>query len=131
MKYGVDTNVLIRYLTYDVEQSPTATLRLESDCSASNPCYLTQVVIVEAIWVLSSVYQKTKDELIEILERIINNHCFEIQDRESVIHAFENYKKRSIGFTDCLIGVLAQKYGYNKTLTFDIRAGKYDDFELI
>lgn len=131
MKRGIDTNVLIRYL---IEDDPDQAQRAKdnlTNCNTENPCFITLVVLCELVWMLRRTYKFEKRKLIETLDRLINNTGLEIQERECVLNAFENYKNRDIGFVDCLIGVLAQKYGYEKTMTFDSQAGKYDDFELI
>ena len=53
---GLDTNVLVRYIAQDdIAQSAKASALIES-LTADEPGYVTQVALVEVVWVLSSLY---------------------------------------------------------------------------
>jgi len=50
---GLDTNVLVRYLTQDdAAQSPRAVELIERRLSEANPGFIGIVALVEAVWVL-------------------------------------------------------------------------------
>ena len=57
---GLDTNVLVRYVTQDDPvQSPKASRLIESLTTAS-PGFVSLVSVVELVWVLQSSYQSAK-----------------------------------------------------------------------
>ena len=59
---GLDTNVLVRYIAQDdAAQSPKASTLIES-LTVDEPGYVTQVALVEVVWVLSSLYAADRDQ---------------------------------------------------------------------
>ncbi len=51
---GLDTNVIIRYITQDdPDQSKIATAFIERYCTVDNPGYINQIVLCEIVWVLT------------------------------------------------------------------------------
>jgi predicted nucleic-acid-binding protein len=50
---GLDTNVVVRYLTQDdPKQSPIATRLMEKTLSTDDPGFVSLVVLAEVVWVL-------------------------------------------------------------------------------
>lgn len=67
---GLDTNVLIRYLTADDEaQAAKAKRYIESGHS-----YVNCIVLSEVVWVLESAYGYEKEAVIGVLERLLSTH---------------------------------------------------------
>ena len=65
---GIDTNVLVRFLTQDdPEQSALASDVFERELSARNPGFIGLVVLAETVWVLQSAYDATSDEVLDIV----------------------------------------------------------------
>ena len=61
---GLDTNVLVRYLTQDdPAQAARATRLIERQLSETNPGYVGVVVLAETGWVLQRLYRATPNEL--------------------------------------------------------------------
>ena len=68
---GIDTNVVVRYIMQDdPRQSAQATRFMESLTSAA-PGFLSHVVLVELVWVLSSAYDLSRDEVTQVLEQVL------------------------------------------------------------
>lgn len=66
---GIDTNVLVRYLTRDDPvQYKQAKTFLESTCSEENPGYINTIVLCEMVWVLKAAYNCTRDEITMVVE---------------------------------------------------------------
>jgi len=63
---GLDTNILVRYLTRDDEYQ----WRQASDLIQQNqPCFITNIVLCELVWVLRGAnYRLSKDKIINVLE---------------------------------------------------------------
>ena len=65
---GIDTNIIIRYLTQDdPKQSPIATRFLEDTLSADAPGFISLVVLAEVVWVLVSLYGVDRAGVAEVL----------------------------------------------------------------
>ena len=68
---GLDTNVLVRYVTQDDPvQSPKASALIESLTTVS-PGFVSLVSVVELVWVLQSCYQSTKSDVVTVLETLL------------------------------------------------------------
>ena len=73
----VDTNLFIRYLTEDDPVQTDAVERLFIKVKEGKETVQTSVlVIVEIVWVLESIFKKSRDEIKEMIQKIINTqHC--------------------------------------------------------
>jgi predicted nucleic-acid-binding protein len=65
---GLDTNILVRYLTQDDSiQSPLATRIVEKRLSAVSPGFLSVVAMVETVWVLDRAYGFAPTEIADAI----------------------------------------------------------------
>ena len=72
---GLDTNVLVRYITQDdSRQSEVANHLIETRCSRSNPGHIGQIVLCELVWVLRRAYGYDKQQLLGLASNIFVNH---------------------------------------------------------
>jgi len=61
---GLDTNILIRYLTQDdPEQSKKATREIEKRLNAGDEFFIADIVLCELVWVLESAYGYDRQEI--------------------------------------------------------------------
>ena len=75
MRIAVDTNVLVRYLTWDDEnQAQTAADLIE----AADQVHVSTVVLCEVVWVLTRGYRYQRNEVVPVLERLIAGREFEV-----------------------------------------------------
>jgi predicted nucleic-acid-binding protein len=117
---GIDTNVLVRYITRDdPEQYQAAKRALESSCTREAPGYVNVIVLCELAWVLARLYDATDEELVGVIDQLLRTHQFRIERRDQVRAALEQYKRRPAGFPDCLLGRLNRNAGCEETITFD------------
>jgi DNA-binding transcriptional regulator YiaG len=71
---GLDTNVLIRYLTQDDPvQSAKATEILERRLRPTNPGFVSVVAMVETVWVLDRAYGLATQEIATAVERLLHS----------------------------------------------------------
>ena len=68
---------------------------------------------------LTRLYDTTDEKLAGIIDQFLRIHQFQIERRDQVRAALEQYKRRPAGFPDCLPGPLNQNAGCEKTVTFD------------
>lgn len=114
---GLDTNVLVRYLTRDDDsQWQQASEVIES----GQLCFITNVVLCELVWVLRGTpYKFGREEIISTLEMMLQSPVFEFENRSAVYQALQRAKQGRGDFSDYLIGATAQQAGCQETLTFD------------
>ena len=129
---GLDTNILVRYLTQDDSvQSAKATEIFESRLTLKNPGFVSVVVIVEAVWVLDRAYGLTAREIAVAIERLLQVEVLMIEDEQEVFTAMVELKQGRASFADALIAELGARAGCTRTLTFDRKAGRLPGFELV
>jgi len=119
---AVDTNVLVRLVTRDDAQQ-TAT----AEAFITAGAWVSQIVLVEAMWVLSSVYDLGPEKIATAVEMLLLHQDLTIQDTDVVRVALEHFRRRpALGFSDCLILEVARKAGHLPLGTFDRDLGKLE-----
>jgi predicted nucleic-acid-binding protein len=69
---GLDTNILIRYLTQDDPvQSPKASEIIERQLTEEEPGFVSIVAMVETVWVLDRAYKLAAQEIAATVGRIL------------------------------------------------------------
>lgn len=128
---GLDTNVLVRYVTQDdPEQSPKATRLIES-LTVEAPGYVSVVSVVELVWVLLGCYGSAKGEICEVLETLLRTKEIVVAHADTVWKALRIYKVGKADFANCLIERSANEAGCDYTTTFDRDAAKHCAMQLI
>jgi predicted nucleic-acid-binding protein len=126
---GLDTNVLVRYLTQDdPSQSALANQLIEQTLAEEKKLFINHIVLCELVWVLTRAYDYPKFTVIEVIEKILLAHQFEIEDKSSVLEALNDFKTSRADFADCLIGVKNRNAGCEKTWSFDKATTQLDSF---
>ena len=112
---AVDTNVLVRLLTRDdAKQVATA------ETFVARGAWVPHLVLAEAAWVLTSVYNRGPEEIATAIEMLLNHEHLTLQDPEAVTAAVASFRKRpTLGFSDCLVLAMARKAGHLPLGTFD------------
>jgi predicted nucleic-acid-binding protein len=124
---AVDTNVLVRLLTRDDAKQATA-----AEAFVNRGAWVSHLVLVETIWVLESVFDLQRSQLVLAVEMLLNHRDLTLQDPDVVQAALENFRKRSkVGFSDCLVLEVARKAGHCPLGTFDRQLGKLEGAEAL
>lgn len=117
---GLDTNVLVRFLTRDDEnQFKKARTLLEELAERGETAYIGIVVLAELSWVLSVSYGLDRAALATAVESLLQTAEFTVEDRELVSVALGEFKKGRAQLADALIGVRNRSAGCSVTATFD------------
>ena len=104
---GLDSNVLVRYLTLDdPRQAAIATRFIETELSPRRKGHVSLVALAELAWVLRSRYDVTRGELAEALLHLVADERFAFQDGNAVWAALDLYREQSVDFSDALIAAL-------------------------
>jgi predicted nucleic-acid-binding protein len=129
---GLDTNVLVRFITQDdAVQSRAATRLIERRLTPENPGHVNVVAMAETAWVLQRVYGLSDKGLAATIERILQIDVLEVENEQQVFAAMLAVKTGRGSFADALIGGLDANAGCFKTLTFDRKASRLPGFELL
>ena len=120
---GLDTNILIRYLTQDHPEQPNIANRIiEDNISEDNKGYISLIVLTEIVWVLKSCYGQTKATLIGVIEQLLTTRELRVEQADIAIRALRNWQQNSGDFSDALIAASSENNGCSQTLTFDKKA---------
>ncbi|MBW2429282.1 MAG: type II toxin-antitoxin system VapC family toxin [Deltaproteobacteria bacterium] len=117
---GLDTNVLVRYLTQDDrKQSKLVEKEIEKVISSGEKLMIQPIVICELVWVLESAYDYHKSEIFAVLDQIMRTAQFEIIDKDTIWRALTDLYESKGDFADYYIGRANKRSGAIITLTFD------------
>lgn len=130
---ALDTNVLLRYLAQDdPAHSAKATEVIERRLTKESPGFVSLVCILEIVWVLGTLYRRTRWEIASHIEMILAADTLEIQNEQEVYQAVIALRSGAGTFEDALIGALGAWWGCSATLTFDQDAAtRLNGFQLL
>lgn len=112
---AVDTNVLVRLATRDDARQAAA-----AETFVAAGAWVSQIVLVEAMWVLNSVYGLGAEKIATAVEMFLEHRDLTIQEADTVAAALARFRERpAVGFSDCLILEVARKAGHLPLGTFD------------
>ena len=117
---GLDTNVLVRYLTQDhQEQASKATRLIEMHCTREEPGFISLVVLCELVWVLRGAYGYEKKLVVEVLEQIVSTRDLRIEAEQIARSALSAYRSGPADFADYVIVFSNRAQGCEATHSFD------------
>jgi predicted nucleic-acid-binding protein len=112
---AVDTNVVVRLATRDDLGQVAA-----AEAFVAPGAWVSHIVLVEAVWVLSSVYGLKPSAIATTIEILLNHRDLTLQDRDVVAAALELFKRRpALRFSDCLVLEVARRNANLPLGTFD------------
>lgn len=116
MRYGVDTNVLVRLLIADdATQAALARQRVEQAQQRGDELLVPTLVVQELVWVLRRSYKVPKADVLLALSGLLQTPPFLVQGEAAVREAMARWRNGTGDFADYLILTSA-----NATiLTFD------------
>jgi predicted nucleic-acid-binding protein len=118
---GLDTNVLLRVLTGDdPTQSPRASSLLADAEARGERFHVSTTVLCELVWALrGGAYRQGREAIVQALEALLASGLFEVQRRDLVRRAVDDYRAGPGDFADYLISWEDDAAGCVGTLTFD------------
>ena len=128
---GIDTNVLVRFITQDdPAQSKKATAFIAS-LSQADPGYVTVVVLAEMAWVLRNHYRVSRSVLAGVVERLLNLQEVVIEFEPQVRETLVKFRASTVDFSDQLIERCGSAAGCAETVTFDRKAARLTGMRLL
>lgn len=118
-RYRLDTNVLIRFLTHDDPQQATQADALFRDAEEGR-CVLVldSIVLVEAVWVLATVYNRPRKEISESLARLVVMPGIRCKEARVTLDALSRYQQSDLDIVDCFLAAQSAAEG-DAVATFD------------
>jgi len=114
MRVALDTNVVVRFLTFDDEQQGLAARRLVED---ADEIVISTIVLCETAWALTSGYRYSASALAAALRLLIDMQGVEV-DRP-VAEAGLRFLRDGGDFADGCILLEAQRSKCERLATFD------------
>lgn len=110
MMKGLDTNVIVRYVTEDNrEQFRRADAVFTAAASTGDKLFINAIVLCELVWVLRSAYKETRERIAPVIEALLETPEVVVEDADLARRAL----------ADCFISRRSQRSGCQTTLSFD------------
>jgi predicted nucleic-acid-binding protein len=119
---AVDTNILVRLIGRDDSRQVAA-----AEAFVAGGAWVSHVVLVETVWVLSAVYGLAAAAIATAVEMLLNHQHLTVQDADVVARALVRYRTQpSITLSDYLVLEIARKAGHVPLGTFDRQLARLD-----
>ncbi len=123
--YGLDTNVLIRYLLRDdLMQAELARAAIENAVQSGEPVVVSLLTMLESEWVLRSCASIDKKTILSTFRMLLETRDIRIEQEETLEEALYLYENSSADFADCLMTARYARLGCSAMLTFDRKAAQ-------
>ncbi len=129
---GLDTNLLVRYLTLDdPRQAKIATAVIEAATTAGEPLFVSTVVMCEVVWVLERGYRFDRAQVEQTVDALLRTAQLHFREKDLLLAALADYRSGSGDFADYVIGRDAAAEGCSRTVTFDRALESSPLFEVV
>lgn len=123
-KVIVDTNVLLRVILDEPSDNFVKAKKIIDGIERGRLlAIVSELVIAECIWVLMSVYKKTKSEILPIITELILRDNFEIRDKDVIAQSMEVFEQHNISWIDSYLYCLSKNTN-TELITFDVKLNK-------
>jgi predicted nucleic-acid-binding protein len=129
---GLDTNVLVRYLTRDDPgQYAKAAALIDAAANRGEQLVVNIAVLCELVWVLGASYRYSREEIAGALEQILATAQFEVERLDDARQALRDFRSTKADFSDALIGRINRSLGAEHTVTFDRSLKAVETFKML
>ena len=129
---GLDTNILVRYLTHDdPAQYAKAAALIDTVTNRGDHFVVNTAVLCELVWVLGTAYDYSREEIARAVEQIFSTAQFEIERLDDARQALLDFRSTKADFSDALIGRINRSLGAEHTVTFDRDLKGVETFRLL
>lgn len=128
---GLDTNVLVRYLTQDDKDQARRATALVRGLTETDRGFVSLVSLVEVTWVLRRAYKLDPQSVAAVVAGLLDSSELHIECPE-VARAALAATDRGADFADAVISESARRAGCSHTVTFDRKSARtIDGMELV
>ena len=126
---ALDTNVIVRLLVRDDERQAQRARKLLVRAEESEETLLvTDVVVLELLWVLLSAYSFARAEALDALELLADLPVITLQSHDVVRQLVHSGRSGRTDLADLFIGLQGRQGGCESTLTFDRKLSRTEFF---
>jgi predicted nucleic-acid-binding protein len=126
---GIDTNVLVRFVTRDeAAQAERARRVLGRAATSGERLHVDVIVLCELAWVLRSGYGLPRERICQVLQALLETPELVVEDADLARRALKDYSEGRGGFADAFIAHRNRRAGCDATLTFDERLARAELF---
>lgn len=122
--YGLDTNVVIRFLTQDDPAQRRAALRFGAGLGKDHLAFFPLVGILELDWALRSKLGFSKADVIKAVSKLLNTRGLTVEHHSLVVKVLQLVEKNNADFADAMIACRSMDEGCDSIKTFDIKAAR-------
>lgn len=112
----VDTNLIIRFLLKDNLAQAESAKKLLTETPEG--LMITDLVVAEVVWVLQSIYQLTKQEIVKKVLRLLEMKGL-ITNHTLIINSLLLYRDYNISFVDAYLAAYAEVGKLEGIYSFD------------
>lgn len=117
---ALDTNVLVRSLVEDDrKQGQRVTRLIKNAQKRGEPLIISDIVMCETVWVLSTSYRFSRSEIAGVLGDLLRGRGVVFSSSDSLARALQAYVAGKGDFADYLIREHARNEGADTVATFD------------
>lgn len=129
---SLDTNILVRFITKDSQEQFQKVVKLFYQLELENKqAYISMLVILETIWVLSHFYKVERLQIIDNLLPLFNTKILMIENTNYLKSILLNAKNNTFDLPDLMIACCYEVANHLPIMTFDKKASKYGNFQLL
>lgn len=127
---GIDTDVLVRYLTQDDSAKARIANRAIEALTVEQPGYVSIVALAETEWELRNIYGFHAKEVTQVLRELVTADEIVVEN-PAVVGRAVDAAAAGAELADALIAETARQAGCEHTVTFDRRAAKAAGMQLL
>ena len=129
---AIDTNILVRFLTGDDDLQANKVYSIFKKAESEKiELFVPLLVVLEMIWVLESVYEISRAEILDAIGDLLLMPIFKFDQQPTIQQLIQSAKGNKYDLSDLLIAHSAKINGCEAVLTFDKKASKFNLFELV
>ena len=117
---ALDTNVLVRFIVEDdSKQTERAKRLIRKQVEGDTPCFVSDVVLCELVWVLQSSYKVRRPQTAQVLESLLRARHLVFESTDRISRAIKSYRVGKGDFADYVIREQSMDAGAEAVATFD------------
>lgn len=129
---SLDTNILVRWLLADHDaQTARVEALFKSALSSRSTLFVPSTMALELEWVLRSRYGFDKAAVLRAFNALLETQELEFQAEAAIERALHAYRLGTADFADCLHAGMCDTAGRAPMLTFDTKAERLADVQLL
>ena len=120
MMRGLDTNVIVRYVTQDDRrQSQRANTVFAAAAASGEKLFVNAIVLCEFVWVLRSAYGEPRERIVPVLAGLLETPEVVVEDADLARRSLSDWQSGHGDFAESFIARRNLRAGCQTTVSFD------------